>query len=301
MNILVIGYGSIGKRHAALLEKMGHPIALVTQQITNDHLRYSSINQAIANRKFDYIVIANATSLHFDTLNELVNNQFEGKIMVEKPLFSEPVENLIKIKSSIYVGYNLRFHSVIQRLKKLLSDEKLISFSARVGQYLPEWRKNIDYTDTYSAQKELGGGVLRDLSHELDYSTWICGPAAQVTALGGRFSDLHINSEDSYSIVMQCRHCPMVLFHMDYLSRIPRRELHIQTAKHTYFADLIYNVLQIDEKKEVLPAVDTYEAEHIAILNSHVETLCDYEQGLNIVKLIKIIENANQEKKWITV
>jgi predicted dehydrogenase len=297
--ILVVGYGSIGKRHAGVLSEMGHSVSLVTRQVVQNYLYYESVEQALLSDKFDYVVIASPTSFHVETLSVLINFQFRGKILVEKPLFDKQYDFEIENNQPIYVGYNLRFNETLFFLKQLLSDEQLISFSVRVGQYLPTWRINTDYRENYSAHKKLGGGVLRDLSHELDYSTWICGDCVEITALGGHFSDLEIDSDDIYSILMRCQHCPIVTLHMDYLSQFNRREVYVQTKKHTYFADLINNVLLIDEKKMTFKHINTYAKQHEAILKNDIRQLCNFHQGAKIVKLIDIIETANESRKWI--
>src|SRR3990167_7543788 len=169
-NILIVGYGSIGRRNADIMSSLKQSVFLVTQQNNSNYICYSSVADALMQNKFDYIVIANPTHLHAETLRDIVSNNFCGTLLIEKPLFSTPVvfDNVHHLP--IFVGYNLRFHPVLQRLKEILIDEKIISFSVRVGQYLPTWRSQVDYRDCYSAKKNQGGGVLRDLSHELDYA-----------------------------------------------------------------------------------------------------------------------------------
>ena len=77
----------------------------------------------------------------------------------------------------IYVGYNLRFHPLLKYLKKYLSqsNDKLLSVNIYAGSYLPDWRKNTNYVKSYSASKRKGGGVELDLSHEIDYASWLFG------------------------------------------------------------------------------------------------------------------------------
>ena len=298
-NCLVIGYGSIGKRHAATLTDLSCQVSLVTQQIIPQYPCYQSVENALAAEKIDYIVIANATNLHEYTLVFVLNTGYTGKILVEKPLFSNPNNINVKNTDNIFVGYNLRFNETLSQLKRLLADEQLISFSARVGQYLPTWRSNIDYRNSCSAKKKEGGGVLRDLSHELDYATWICGDAEMVTALGGKFSELEIDSDDTYSILKRTQKCPSVIIHLDYLSRIVCRQVHAQTTKHTYFADLINHILLIDDRKIQCQNVNTYKKQHTAVLTGDSKALCSYEHGNKIVQLINMIEQANRQCAWV--
>lgn len=299
--VLIVGYGSIGKRHADIISSLGHSVSLVTQQKNSNYVFYSSVANALMQSQFDYIIISNSTHLHAETLQDIVNSNFCGTLLIEKPIFSTPAvfDNIHHLK--IFVGYNLRFHPILQRLKEILIDEKIISFSAYVGQYLPTWRPHSDYHDCYSAKKNQGGGVLRDLSHELDYATWLCGDCLEVTALGGKWSELEIDSDDTYSMLMRCEHAPVVMIYMDYLSRIKTRKIIVQTQKHTIFADLVQHFLSIDDCEEKFHPVNTYVLQHQAILLNDYQQLCSYFQGVKIVKLIDAIEYANAKRQWVSI
>jgi len=301
---LVIGYGSIGSRHARVLTELGRDVSLVTSQTVENYLSYTSIEKALSNHFVEQIIIANSTHLHYETLKKILAFDFKGTILVEKPLFSR-VEQLESDNKNIYISYNLRFHALIQELKILLQKDELVSFSAQVGSYLPEWRKKTDYRNCYSAKKECGGGVLRDLSHELDYILWLCGQCVEVTAMGGHYSILEINSDDVYSILMRCEHCPIVNLQLDYLSRTPTRKITIHTKKHnTISVDLIQGDLYLNGnlKLHIQDAVNkSYMTQHKLMLQKDFQHFCDYEQGLAVMHLIEAIEIASLEKKWITL
>jgi len=300
--VLIVGYGSIGKRHAKIPAELNCSVSLVTSQQVKEHSVYSTLNGALKSTSFDYVVIANPTHLHHETLLQLIECGYRGVVLVEKPLYARSEflpDNQIK---KILVAYNLRFHELLLTAKEFLREEKLISFSVQVGQYLPTWRKNTDYRNCYSAKKEQGGGVLRDLSHELDYSLWFCGPCREVTAVGGKYSELEINSDDVYAITMRCEYCPIVTIQLNYLYRTPRREVIIQTQQHTVVIDLIQGVLTVDgEIKNQLPdaAGETYKKQHQAILSGDYTNCCDYAQGVAVVKLVEAIEQANSNRCWI--
>ena len=304
MKCLVIGYGSIGKRHAQILKNLGCDVALVTAQKTEDFDCYATVEDALKNITVDYVVIANATHLHYSTLLSLILCNYQNKVLVEKPLFSS-LEQLPENKiSHIFVAYNLRFNELLIEAKNRIENEKLVTFSAYVGQYLPTWRKDTDYRDCYSAKKEFGGGALRDLSHELDYTTWFCGPSIDVTAVGGQFSELEINSDDVYSIIMRCTSCPVVNLQLNYLDRFTRREITINTQRDTLFLDLMKGTLSINGET-IMQCPDarakSYIYQHQAILNNDFQACCTYEDGLYVMKLINSIESATHSRSWMTV
>lgn len=297
---VIVGYGSIGQRHTRLLENLGILTVVVSRRSISDKKSYLTIEEAITREKPDYIVVANETYLHEETLTKLQDIGYDKKILVEKPLFSTQSEKKFEF-SSLYVGYNLRFHPIIQKLYELLKDEKVISVNAYVGQYLPTWRPNTDYSKGYSSDVTKGGGVIRDLSHELDYLHFLFGKWSEMTANGGQISDLSIQSDDYYSILYKTATSIHVSIEMNYLDRIIQRELTIQTNEHTYKADLIKQTLQIDDKiiQVKVERDDTYLKQHNALLNDQTEMLCDLQGGLDIVQMIKIAEKCSKEKVWM--
>lgn len=305
MHALVVGYGSIGSRHASILTSLGVAVSVVTAQNIENYSHYKTIEEALEKTVVDQIIIANPTYLHHTSLKKILSLDFQGTILVEKPLFSsiETVKN--DDNKNIYVAYNLRFHPLFHHLKKILETDEMISFSVSVGSYLPHWRKNTDYRDCYSAKKEQGGGVLRDLSHELDYVLWLCGQCIEVTAIGGQFSALDINSDDIYSILMRCKNCPVVTVQLDYLNRTPTRKIVIQTKKqNTIFLDLIEGALSVNGEIQCCEndaILSTFVTQHEKMLQKDFTHFCHYEQGLSVMTLIEAVELAAIEKKWIVL
>lgn len=301
MRSLVIGYGSIGSRHTRILKELGYRVAVVSTREIDYELRYNNLEEAICFEKPKYIIVANQTSQHLSTLYELIKLNYKGTILVEKPLFGYSLEMPEHNFKKGFVAYNLRFHPIIQRIYELIKEEKIISVQAYVGQYLPLWRPQTDYRSSYSAKKDLGGGVLRDLSHELDYLNWLLGGWQKLSALGGHFSHLDIDSEDVSSVMMVTNKCPIVTLQMNYLDRVSRREILINTDRNTIKADLVNGVLWLDGQIEEYK-IDrdyTYRCQHESILQSKFENICTFEEGLEIVKMIEAIEVSIKDRVWI--
>lgn len=301
MKCLIIGYGSIGSRHARVLEEMGCHVAVVSRHSSEYPIIYREIKQAVKEEGPDYIVIANTTSEHFRTLKCLLELGFKGRILVEKPLFEDYHELDVSSLERIHVGYNLRFHPIIVRLHGLLQKDSILSVQAYVGQYLPGWRPGRDYRQCYSSDKLTGGGVIRDLSHELDYLNWLLGGWKRLVAVGGRLSSLSINSDDFFSLMLEMNDCPVVNAQLNYMDRITQRQVILIGENKTYQADFIKGTLNIDGNEETL-VVDrdyTYRAMHQAVLNMDYEKLCSYEQGLEITKMIRAAESSNSDERWV--
>lgn len=251
--------------------------------------------------KPEYAVIANETVEHFETLLKLKDAGFKGTVLVEKPVFYSRAVFPQAAFKNVFIAYNLRFHPLLKRLKSLLEGEKVISVQAYVGRYLPQWRPEADYRGGYSAKKDAGGGVLRDLSHEIDYLLWMLGSWELVAAIGGHFSDLEIDSDDVFGLMFTTRRCPLVTLQMNYLDRVGRREVLVNTDRHTFLADLINGKLWMNENvQEFTVERDfTYKAEHEAVLEKNFGALCSFEEGMEVLSLVEAAEQASLEKKWV--
>ncbi|WP_050479714.1 Gfo/Idh/MocA family protein [Herbaspirillum rhizosphaerae] len=298
--VAVVGYGSIGARHARILQELGHDVMIVSRRELEMPARCASIEEALQYGP-EYVVIANPTAEHHETLLALDRTDFAGDILVEKPLFARPHAAEL-INHRVFVAYNLRFHAVLQRLKVLLADQRILSAQVYVGQYLPQWRPQSDYRASYSASAAQGGGVLRDLSHELDYITWLFGGWRRVAALGGHFSELDIDSDDVFSALLETSACPVVNLQMNYLDRVGRRTIVINTDHCTIEADLVKGVVAMNDQRETIVCGrdDSYREMHSALLEGRDEMLCTFQQGLEVVNLIAAIEQAAESRQWVT-
>lgn len=302
MNCIVVGYGSIGKRHVRILKELNCRVAVVSQRDIPYSLRYPNLYNAFKKENPDYIVIANQTKKHYDSLVELANYGFKGSILVEKPLFhtvkSIPNNNF----KQGYVGYNLRFNPILQKIFQIIKKERTLYTQIYVGQYLPNWRSEQNYRMSYSAKRTEGGGVLLDLSHELDYLQWFFGDWDRIVAIGGKYSSLQISSDDMYSLMLVMKKCPMVQIHLNYLDRINRREITIITENYSIKADLVRQKLQINDElvKYNLNRDYTYYMQHKSIIDGENDISCTFSEGLKVLKMINIIEKSDKERKWIS-
>lgn len=302
MKTLVVGYGSIGQRHARVLEELGCEVAVVSRRPIEYPRRYDGLDSALSGWRPEYVIIASRTNEHFDDLGTLIAAGFAGRVLVEKPLF-DVVRQLPSHRfSHLAVAYNMRFHPLILRLRDFLGrQEHLIAAHLYVGQYLPQWRPLADYRSSYSASRSLGGGVLRDLSHEIDYALWLFGSWQQLTALGGKFSTLEIDSDDVFSLLWSTSRCPAVSVNLNYLDRSVRREILVHTDNHSVRVDLIRGNLEIDGKQEdiQLERDHTYQAEHIAMIAGDLSIPCSLDEGMEVVATITAAERAARERTWV--
>ncbi len=299
---IVVGYGSIGRRHVRVLHELGCETAVVSRRQVDFSPRFATISEALSAKAVDYIVIANETSAHGSAVSELLANGYAGKLLTEKPLGDLPAAALSAPFALAAVGYNLRFHPVMIALADAISGQRLLAMQAYCGQWLPDWRPGTDYRVSYSADRARGGGVLRDLSHELDYLLWLGGSWRRVAGAGGRIGPLDIRSDDYWSLLLELDGCSSVSVQINYLDRPGRRQVIVNTEDHTYSADLIRGTLECDGRTQTfdIEADHTYRAQHRAILGGDTARLCSFAQGHRVMQLIAASEQAASQGCWIS-
>ena len=249
MKALVVGFGSIGKRHANNLLKFSNmKVIICTSQIPSiDVQRKFKIVNSIENgikEKPDFAIIANVTNLHVDTSIKLAKAGVD--IFIEKPLSNslnqcKYLNNIVKKEKIItMIGCNFRFEESIKIIKKIVEKKKLgkiISIQVENGSYLPDWHPYEDYRKGYSARKELGGGVVFTNIHEIDYLYWIFGNVSNVFSVTGKFSKLEMNVEDLAEIIMKFKNKSIANIHLDHYQRPISRHCKIIGSKGTIVYD----------------------------------------------------------------
>ena len=300
--VLVSGFGSIGQRHVRILREMGQKVHVFSRRKLQEEEYYQNLEAALNEVHPEYVVIANETSEHDSTLKTALSFEIP-KILVEKPLFSTSVEKLPKAhESQVCVAYNLRFHPLLQRLCSEIKEQIVLSVQIYVGQYLPDWRPQQDYRNSFSASRAQGGGVLRDLSHELDYINCLFGPWQAISALGGHYSSLAGDSDDVFCLLLKMERCPAVSLQMNYLDRSGRREVLINTDQHTYHLDLVKQEFSQDQEPVSSFSVgrdETYRAQHSDILENHGKSCCSFPEGLEVLRMIDAAENTAGTQRWL--
>lgn len=296
--VLIIGYGSIGERHATILSKLRSisQILIFTKR-TNIKFKFTKKIEKIISFNPDYIFVCSETAHHFNHI-KMIDKNFKNKIvLVEKPLFHKYVK--INFKNNKYfVGYNLRFHPVLKFIKEIIKKKKIFSINVNCSSYLPDWRPKRNYKKIYSSVKKRGGGVLLDLSHELDYLQWLVGKITKIeSAKIVKISKLKINVEDSAVITGKANSTHFSI-NMNFFSRSKERSVVLDSDKFSIKGDLLNNKVQIfnDKKKTNFNFTNkkfsTYLHQNKNLLQKNFKNFCTFTEGLKIIKLIKDIKHA---------
>ena len=272
------------------------------QQLPEVAFVFQDLEQIINLNVYDYYVLSSETEKHYEQFLYLEEKVVGKTILMEKPLFSS-YKPVFSTKNSWYVGYNLRYHPVITYLIPALKNEKILSAQVYAGQYLPQWRPNTDYSQSYSVSKIKGGGVLLDLSHEIDYSIKMFGNFEKVQGFVGHISSLPGDSEDYASFIGITSNRVMVNLTLDYLSQVPYRKIIIQCEGKTITADLISNtVVSVIESKIKNIEIESISDRNQTYIEMHKSVLvkdgcaCSLHEGLEILKIIDKIKLESYER-----
>jgi predicted dehydrogenase len=213
--VLIVGSGSIGLRHLQIVRELipSSIIKFLRHKATSTDVPlsdgyFTTLEDAL-NFEPTIAVIANPAPFHLGIAKALYG--IGTHVLVEKPLaesnngVSELVDLVKSRENVMQVGYNLRYSPSLIKFRELLGENvigKVLSVRCETGQFLPAWRPNSNYHETVSAKLQLGGGVLLELSHEIDYLLWIFGQIDWVRATLSKQSDLEIDVEDTAHLVV---------------------------------------------------------------------------------------------------
>jgi predicted dehydrogenase len=269
--ILVVGCGSIGQRHIRNLLELGVAEVLAfdvredrRREVENQNVQVLANLEEAWKKSPDAVVIAVPPSLHIPLALEAANHGCH--LFIEKPL-ADGVQNIRELLEVVgkkrlvtLVGCNMRFHPGLILVKQLLDEEavgRIVSASAAFGQYLPDWHPWEDYRQSYSARRDLGGGIILDAIHELDYMRWLLGEIQSVVCFAGNLGGLDIETEDTAGLLLRFAGGAIGEIHLDYVQRAYSRTCQIVGDQGTIHWDYVAREVRWyssgDRKWRVIP------------------------------------------------
>ena len=295
MEALIIGYGSAGKRHAKILSlsKKIKNIYIKTNQKIKSYNKFNFI-QKINNLNPDLIIVANETYKHYSVCKSLEKKFSDKIILCEKPLFHK-FYNFNPKKNKFYITYNFRFHKCLQYIKKRINLEKVFFVEAETSSYLPLWRKNIDYSKSYSAFPNKGGGALLDMSHEIDYLKWLFADLNISKIYKNKISNLNILSEDIALIFGYIKKNTLVKIKLTYFNKLPKRHLTICLRDGSQiYLNLLNSEIKLftkNKKKtfrfEKYSQFKTTKYMYSEILRNNFKNVCSLKEALDLLRQIQ--------------
>jgi predicted dehydrogenase len=329
--VLIVGLGSIGRRHVGIIRTLFPNINIIVLRhkrcdsgdirALGLHKCVTSINEALESNP-QAAIISNPASKHLEVAKKLASKGIN--LLIEKPISdsSKGIQELIDIcylnKAILMTGYNLRFLPSLIEFKKQIHSRKIgkiYSIRSEIGQYLPSWRPETDYRNSVSAQRNLGGGTLLELSHEIDYLSWIFGRVGWVKSHVSKQSDLEIDVEDSAYVILGFEEIDGVVLtaslNIDFIRHDTTRKCFAIGERGTLLWDGITGQVKFFEKSsthwEVLfsstPDRDFTYMEEVKSFFTSVESntspSISGEDGLQIVNIVENIKESSNKDSVI--
>lgn len=239
---LIVGFGSIGRRHYCNLRSLGIKDIHILRSGRSGRQRLPSPADATIhfdlesalNCSPDFAVVANPTSLHAGAAESLLAASVP--VLLEKPVDS-CLKRAGRIQAAcrhhgvpVSMGYVFRYHPLYQRVQREVSSGRLGRiFHVRLWQasYLPQWHPWEDYRVSYAARRDLGGGVVKTLDHELDMLQWLLGQPQTALCCAGRLSALETDVEDVADMIFRYSNGAQANVHVSFARRDYSRGLSV--------------------------------------------------------------------------
>lgn len=257
MKILIVGLGSIAKKHIKAILQLDESAEFFALRSNSNSSEVENITNIYTLKDIDmaiidFIIISNPTSEHFSVIRKL--EKYNKPLFIEKPLFSEISEETTQLVKDIekkelptYIACNLRFLEAIKELKIQLENVRINEVNVYCGSYLPDWRPGIDFRTVYSANKEMGGGVHIDLIHELDYVYWLFGQPTSTQSYFSNQSSLGISAYDYANYLWHFDGFSVSIV-LNYYRKDNKRTIEVVTNKGTFLLNLLNNTIEFNNE-----------------------------------------------------
>ncbi len=338
MKFLIAGLGSIGRRHLRNLLALGERDIVLLRSgrstLPADELASfpveTEIEAALQRHRPQAVIVATPTSLHLPIARPAV--EAGCHLLLEKPV-SHNLDGLDELQraaqrsgSRILVGFQFRFHPTIQKAKELLTQDTLgqvLAFHVHWGEYLPQWHPWEDYRQSYAARSDLGGGVIRTLTHPLDYLRFLLGEVQALWAFAAHLSPLEMDVEDVAEIGVRLENGAFGSVHLNYVQRPPAHRWEIVGINGTLSWDNTDGSLTLFRARlpfgewaqdppspqvEVFKPPAGFERNHLflaemrhflEVVQGTAQPICTLEDGIRALELAQAALRSAQESRLI--
>lgn len=322
MRAAFIGFGSIAKRHVENLRRVCPDVEVMAlrrraQTSPGVDIVATEWSDVVAFTP-DVAFVTSPSSFHVEQAQKVVERGID--VLIEKPL-SNTLAGIPSLESAqknsrsiVMLAYQFRFYKPLQRVRELLTKEsigRIQSIRIETGMHLPDWRPHLDYRESVSAQRSLGGGVLLELSHELDYLTWLFGGANRVCALTGKQSNLELDVEDSAEILLEMKSGAFASVHIDMTQRVPHRAFRVCGSKGSLEWDWATHTVRHwtlatqSWQEEVFSETERntmyeYQLAHfLECVETRTTPTVGLPDGIAALKLVDAINRSNEKEQWV--
>jgi len=327
-HILIVGSGSVGKRHARNLAMLGCGISCVdpradrlaeiSSEVTVQN-SYTTIEDALSGpSRFDGVVIASPPKYHVGQAAAAVKANLP--VLLEKPVSPDlesalALSNLVCAKGvPLLLGYTWRWWEPLGKVRELLTKGvigNLYSAGFIMSAHLADWHPWEPYQQFFMSSKEQGGGALLDESHWIDIMLWLFGLPSQLFARIDRVSNLQIETDDNVDILAEYPDGFKVTLHLDLYGRPHEKSARFVGEKGTILWSADPNQIAFCDTMEKNWDITTYSCERnemfvkvaqefLRVIKGEPVQTCTIEEGIKVMEIIEAVRRSNIEKCMVT-
>jgi predicted dehydrogenase len=291
--ILVVGGGSIGKRHAGNFKQLGAHVGVVDTRADRraevaERLgisTYASLDTALK-ENYEAIVVGVPTAHHAEVAARSI--EAGAHLLIEKPISNSEKDILKVIEAAerkrlvILVGYTYRFWPPLLKLKELIDQSivgRIYFVDIVFSEYLPDWHPWEDYRSWFMSKKDLGGGALLDESHAVDMARWLFGEITEVFCRTGNLSHLEMTADDHAQFLVTFASGAMGTIHMDLFGRKHRRFLNVYGQRGNLSWDFFANRIDVEHVEDRHAQTLTFSCERNDMFVAEAQHFLDCMDG----------------------
>lgn len=328
-HILIIGSGSVGKRHARNLAALECRISCVDpREDRREELAvetpvegtFSSVGSAL-NRPHDFsgVVIASPTAFHPSDLNAAIEAGLP--VLLEKPVAKTACEAREMQRFAeqrnipVLLGYTWRWWPPLERVRELLRQQaigRLHHVQFHMSAHLADWHPWEPYQAFFMASAAQGGGALLDESHWIDLMVWLFGMPERISGRVEKLSSLEIETDDNVDVMATYPDGLRVSLHLDLYGRPHEKFIRFIGESGTLFWTAEPNRIAVGKEMGQIWQEEIFQCErndmfmavareYLAVIAGKLAPTCTLADGLQVMELIEAVRCSSNEERTISV
>jgi predicted dehydrogenase len=322
-HVLVVGAGSVGKRHLTNFADQGCRVSVVDPR---DDRRveaaaqvaiegsYPELSDALASApELSGVVVASPPSFHVEQAIAAIERDLP--VLLEKPV-SPDAASAVRLARTVdrasvplLLGYTYRWWPAMQALRRRTIEGdigRVLHVSCTLSAHLADWHPWERYQDFFMARRDLGGGALLDESHFIDLMVWFFGMPERVLARIARLSDLEIDCDDNVDAMWAVPGGPDIVLHLDLYGRPHDRRIVLRGTEGTLEWTFAPNAIRIGRSGEGDWQVEEFREERnemfAAVASEFLDVIdgkppsCSVHDGVAVLHVIEAMRASSRDR-----
>ena len=328
-HILIVGSGSVGRRHARNLAALGCRISCMDpredRRAELSHETpvigaHATMDDALNGEHMDGVVVGSPTSFHVEQSTAALEAGLP--VLLEKPVaiglpeaeaLGRTVDRSANGAERLLMGYTWRWWPPLARVRELLGQGaigRLLHVQFHMSAHLADWHPWERYQDFFMASRALGGGALLDESHWIDLMLWLVGKPDWVMGEVNRISGLEIETDDNVDMLAGYSGGPRVTLHLDLYGRPHEKSIRFEGSEGTLLWSDDPSRIAIGRGSAKEWQEETFNGERndmfVAVAKEFLDVIagapartCTIKDGVEAMRVIEAVRRSSAEGRRI--